>query len=343
MNRPFQLPSIPLTPATQVARGALKLGIAVGILWWVARDLDLRLVLQVLRSAEPLPIGGALLLMFVPVAIAGWRWQQTLEVFGIHAPLPTLVKIAQIGQFFMLFFPGPSGDDLMRMLYISRIAKGRVGAACTSVLLDRALGFASVFMLAAFCIPAQWTVLATSRRTYWMAWSMEALGVAVCAGLCAYLLVAPTRTRRLLSALVTALPLGRFSEKIAALMEPIAVHKRTILRVLAAATLTQTLNSIAFGFAGRAVGIEMSVSFWLGFIPIVLAASAIPISVAGLGVREFLFVLFLRVAGNVSEERALAASFVVFAMTAVVSLAGGIVYLLSRTPADSAPSTSSAP
>jgi hypothetical protein len=62
----------------------------------------------------------------------------------------------------------------------------------------------------------------------------------------------------------------------------------------------------------------------------VLAANALPITIAGLGVREYLLVLFLGVTAQVESERALAASFVTFAMILAVCLLGGLLYVFYR-------------
>ena len=75
-----------------------------------------------------------------------------------------------IAQFFSIFLPGSAGDDLTRMLYISRLAPGRVGEACATVLLDRFIGLTSVLLLALFCVPWQWSLMSDFKlQTHWIA------------------------------------------------------------------------------------------------------------------------------------------------------------------------------
>jgi cbb3-type cytochrome oxidase subunit 3 len=69
---------------------------------------------------------------------------------------------------------------------------------------------------------------------------------------------------------------------------------------------------------------------WLTFVPIVLASNALPITVAGIGVREYLLVLFLGVIAGVDSERAIATSFVIFAMILMMCLLGGLLYIFYR-------------
>jgi len=65
-------------------------------------------------------------------------------------------------------------------------------------------------------------------------------------------------------------------------------------------------------------------------VPIVIAANAFPVTVAGIGVREYLLILFLGVLAHVPNETALAASFLVLGMTLAVCLLGGLVYVFYR-------------
>lgn len=159
---------------------AAKLIFATAVIIVVARKVDVAKVWVTVRSASPLPIALGIFLCFGTVAVSGWRWRLLFRTFQIEIPLRSLICIIQIGQFFAMFLPGPTGDDPTRMLYISRLAPGRVGEACSTVVLDRCIGLASVLALAVFCIPWQWDALSTSRQTHWFALAIVLAGVAVC-------------------------------------------------------------------------------------------------------------------------------------------------------------------
>lgn len=94
--------------------------------------------------------------------------------------------------------------------------------------------------------------------------------------------------------------------------------------------VTQLLLCTVFYLAGLSVGIHAPLLSWLTFVPIVLAANVLPITIAGFGVREYLLVLFLGVTAQVDSERALAASFVVFSIILVVCLFGGLLYIFYK-------------
>src|SRR5438270_7376863 len=121
----------------QVIFAAAKIAFTAVILTILARKVDMSHVWINLRDAQKAPIVAGVLLCLGTVITAGWRWQRLLRIFQIDLPVKALISIAQIGQFFVMFLPGPTGDDLTRMLYISRLSLGRVGEACTTVLLAR--------------------------------------------------------------------------------------------------------------------------------------------------------------------------------------------------------------
>src|SRR5438552_18064698 len=157
-----------------------KILFAAAVITLICRKVDLSHVWISIRDAQRLPILLGILLSLGTVVISGWRWQRLLRAFQIDVPIRPLICIAQIGQFFVMFLPGPTGDDLTRMLYISRLAPGRVAEACATVLLDRCLGLASVLLLALVCIPWQWGVLSVSVQTHWLAIAIVSGGLFVC-------------------------------------------------------------------------------------------------------------------------------------------------------------------
>ena len=321
--------------ARQVAFLVAKLVFAAAVIVWLSRKVDVAQVWSSVRNAQLAPILLGVLLCLLTVAIAGWRWQRLLRVFQIHLPLKPLICIAQIGQFFVVFLPGPVGDDVTRMLYISRLAPGRVAEACTTVLLDRCIGLASVLVLAVVCIPWHWDVLSTSQQTYWLALAIAAVGAGICLfGL--FFFAAGHPTHEWFQKRLGLLPAHSLRDELVRVWGLLCANKKALAQVIVAALITQVLLCFLFYLAGVSVGINAPLVGWLSFVPIVLAANALPITVAGLGVREYLLVLFLGVVAQVQGERALAASFIAFAMILAVCLLGGLLYIFYRPKAPAA-------
>jgi uncharacterized membrane protein YbhN (UPF0104 family) len=62
------------------------------------------------------------------------------------------------------------------------------------------------------------------------------------------------------------------------------------------------------------------------FLPVIFLLSQLPISIAGIGVREAAFVSLFTTVGATAEQ-ALALSLAYFTLSVVNSLVGGVVYL----------------
>ena len=305
-----------------------KVVFAGGILWWLFGKIDAGKLWGLLSAAKPGALAGMFAVGVVIILIAAWRWQKLLGIFGIRASLGALFCIAWIGGFFMMFLPGPIGDDAARMVYISRAAPGRAGEACLSVMLDRAIGLSSVLVLCLFVVPLQWALLQAVAQTFWMAGAVFAAGFSfLVAGLLFLALARPLPPG---DGIFGLLPPGRIRVELARLWNLGAGSKRTVCEVFAAAVAIQLLNCVSFWLAGLSVGIDIPLTAWISFVPVILAANVLPVTIAGLGVREYLLVLFLGVVGQVGGELALAASLVVFGVMVAFSSVGGLIYVFYR-------------
>jgi uncharacterized membrane protein YbhN (UPF0104 family) len=176
--------------------------------------------------------------------------------------------------------------------------------------------------------------LAASTKTYWLAVGMLGAGSAIAVGGISFLVISVQRSQKILQGFLPYLPSPKLREELARLNGLLGNNKSRLLQVTGAAVGTQLLLCSLFYLAGTAVGIHLPLLTWLSFVPIVLAANAVPITMLGIGVREYLLVLFLGVLAHVEGERALAASFVVFSIILTVGLIGGLVYVFYK-PQDS--------
>ena len=309
---------------------AAKCLVAVLILWLLIREVDVEILMRTLaKTSVPLLVLGVLLNVST-VLIAGLRWKLLIRAAGLPLRWRDLTCIAFIGQFFATFLPGPIGDDLTRMVYVARIAGDKTPVALSSVVLDRIIGLSVILMLALLVSPWHYDLLAANTQTALFAGGLFVGGIVVAAALALFFLVPRGWLHSLGALLMRLLPTGHWRLQLGRFVGAYVEHRRTIVLVLAAAFATQVVLCVLFWTAGAAVGISLGAAVWFGFVPVVLAANALPVTVAGLGIREYLVVLFLGVLGNVPQELALAASLAAFAMMLTTNLLGGVVFLAYR-------------
>jgi hypothetical protein len=115
----------------------------------------------------------------------------------------------------------------------------------------------------------------------------------------------------------------RFAAALHLGMERLRSHPAAAFHVLAVGFAYQLVLVIAALMAAKAVGMSVAVgpTALLAFFPAVLIAQVLPISIAGLGVREGAFVLFLTPLG-VRTEQAIALGLLLYLLNVGVSLLG---------------------
>jgi uncharacterized protein (TIRG00374 family) len=317
----------------------IKIIVVVAAVVWLRRKVDFAGVGRVLAAANVWFLALAALLYWIPIFIAGFRWQVLLRTLDIPLPLPVLASVVHIGQFFAVLLPGVAGDDGTRFFYISRLVEGRVKQACSTVLLDRLLGFASLFILTTICIPMNWNVLALQPATRWLGVGFLAAGVVML--LLAFLFLICKQT--LLERFVVKIK-SRFSgSALIAELSDVALaftgNRGRLCVVCAAALVTQVLICTSFWSAGNALGIHLPLWAWMSFIPIMLVASVFPITFAGIGVRDYLLFLFLGSSMHlgVGADQIAALSLLFLVFTLLLAAIGGLVYLVYKPAPKTAP------
>lgn len=308
----------------------IKVAVVTLAVVWLSRRVEWVAVLGVISGADPVHLLLAYFLSWLPILISAGRWMALLRVLEIPVSFGLLWRVAQIGQFFAVLVPGVAGDDGTRFYYISRIASGRARQACSTVLLDRACGFGSLFVLSLVCIPLNWSLMAQRASTRWIGLSFLAVGVGMLAS--GALFFAAPRTR--LDALLAAIQRRFVSSTLVAEISQAAMvftgRRATLALVILGALATQVVISSGFWASGQAVGISLPLVSWMSFVPVILVAAVLPITFAGIGVRDTLLFLFLGAAAQSNPERVAALSVLILAFGLMNASIGGVIYLFFK-------------
>lgn len=315
-------------------RKALLLLVKVCVLllagFWLSRKADLSRVWQILSGAS-LPwfcaAFGFLLLNLAPVSL---RWKILLEAIGIPASAPALARIAQIGQFFSVLLPGAAGDDVTRMVYVAKLAPARKREACATVLIDRGVGFASLFVLVLLCLPRNWELLTREKQALWLGAASGAVGACVLLAAAVFLLC----KRETLSGWVRSAQARRansgFLNDLFSIADTLIEKRSVLLKVGLLAICTQIAGAASFCAAGIAAGVHLSLPQWMAFVPIIAASNILPITFSGIGVRDYLLLLFVASGAGFETDRVLAVSVLILALSILSAFLGGVVYLLNN-------------
>ncbi|MFV1989175.1 MAG: YbhN family protein [Acidimicrobiales bacterium] len=295
-------------------RTAITIGLLGLLIWKIPRDQISEVGSEWNRSSL-LWLLGSLGFMFIAFVLAAMRWKVTLETMGVHRSTSSLLRHTLAGQFVGNVLPTTIGGDALR---VHRLGKeiDHVPHSFASVVLERLSGWVvlPLITLIAFVInPGLLRLDSTSRLAAVIAFIS---------------LIALTGLLALSTSRVASKKFGAHSEGWRRLigatqlgLTELRHAPRMAIKVLLIGAAYQLAVLTSTLLAAKSLSIELSPTAVLAFIPIVLIAQVLPLSIAGFGLREGALVLFLRPVG-VSAAQAVLLGFLLYTITLVVSLLG---------------------
>ena len=309
----------------------LRIAISVTILGWLAHKIEWAELGRRIQSAEPAGIVVALVLFGVTLFLSAVRWQILLRVQEIPLRLAPIFQVSMIGQFFNSFLLGTTGGDVVKILYVAQLAPHKKSAAGLSVLLDRVIGLTALIVLTVGLSASRYRLLTSTAQSAQALWTFYLIAAGVAGVLTGAALLPVLLRFANLKRLEKKLP---FHEQIERISEAFARNSRNPganLEALLLSFVAHLLNLFSQYAVMRALHLDVSFVTVASVTAIILVLISIPISVAGLGVRESLFVLFLGLSG-VSREGAIAASLIGFSISLAWSIVGGVIHLRYKNP-----------
>lgn len=292
----------------------------IGLLLW-KYPISLEAVTNTFRSLDLALLILILALLFNQYVISCIKWGAILRSHGIRLPLAALIRSYMMGTFFSSFLPSSYMGDIVRIADVGR-ATGRSYESASAVVLERLSGLAAlafVGCLASFHIGGRFD------EPVFTFLSLVFLAIVV-------ILVAVfiPGVLELAEAVVRRVPVGilrRAFEKVAGAALHYRNRPRLLARVLLWSFAFQIMAYTIFYLYGRAVDIAIPYFYCFAFVPVVYLLEALPISIAGIGLREGGLIYFLQKVGYGASE-AISLSILVVSCRYSMSLSGGLVFLL---------------
>ncbi len=306
--------SLPLRRILSALAKAALSGLLIALILW---RVPLAKAFDGLASLSFAAILAALVLTFAFPAIAALRWKRALHRLGTQVPWVPLLADTLVSSTYNMLLPTQIGGDVVRALRCARRAS-RPSHAWSSALFERLVGLVALALLA---VPG--LAMAPGARP------QITLAVAAFASLAGILVFAAPAPFRFAARLI-----AKRSQSVANLGSHLAEDLSGPL-----ATLSARLEMLAWSLLYQAVGLGLLavvVLDWgrpdlcwaiLGAVPLALVLTLLPVSIAGLGVRESLFVVLLGQFG-VPSDRALSLALIWLASALLLALAGAVVVLL---------------
>lgn len=261
---------------------------------------------------------GAFLLTLTGIALSAVRWSAVLTALNIETPFRRLLSLYFAGQFMGNVLPSTIGGDALR---VSRLSKdtGRAPIVFASVVLERLTGWLVLPVITLTGLLVNPGLRKLGRASY----LATAVAVSTLALLVIVVFLTARQGRGIEARLETNEGWRRFTVAVRYGVHTLVGNPRATLRILATGFVYQLIIIAAALMAARALNLPAGAgpTALLAFVPAVLIAQVLPISISGLGVREGLFVLFLHPLG-IPDSQAIALGLLLYLLNLCASLFG---------------------
>jgi len=322
-----------------VLKFAISAGITIFIIHKITRGQNLH---EIGKMLSKIPLGvfavwmaGAFLVKASGMFMAVVRWRLLLLGHGYKIGWLHLIGSFLIGRFIGSFTPSTTGLDGWRLYDIARHTHD-TPASISVILVEKITGFFVLSVLVVLTIPFGGTIISNPQwksafeRGAWFASII--LGIPM--GIAFVVLMNPAVIRKFFEKLFGRK--GGFGMKIKKFVDALWVYenkKRLLLSALIAGFFVHLAQCVMYFFTGNALGLNVTLKTVLFIGPLEIAATLIPISIAGIGVRELVWATLLGGklgGGDAGFAAGALMGFLGYAVGEGISLLGGPIWLARR-------------
>lgn len=300
---------------------SFKIVISVSLIVFLYRKTPIDQITQLLLQIDVRLLLPICLLLFVNTLISAKKWQLFLKADDLDLSLWDLTVSYMSGTFCNLFLPSNIGGDSYRIYDIARQSR-QAARSAASVFAERLSGFVAL-------------VLLSFVSSLFVSAAFDSLHILVIPALLLVVflltLVAlvkqePVRKILDLSGVTRFEAAARLIDKLFLSFSKYCNDTSLIIKVMLLSFLFQFSVISAVYLMARALGVDIAFFYFGAFVPIITLMEALPISIYGIGVRDYGYVYFFSQAGMGDlQTRSLALFFM--AVAVCYSLIGGLFFL----------------
>lgn len=284
---------------------------------------------ETLQRLNAVSLVSTFLICGVLVGLGAVRWRRVLREQGLPVPWREVLRISLVAQFFNAFLLGTAGGDVVKAWYAARAAPHRRAEAAVSVFVDRVLGTLGLLLAALLLAIPNHAIVAGYRRYQAVVLVLLAMFLAAAALLALGFYTDVLGRDSVIGRLLRRIPRGESAVRALAGCrqfgrDPAFLAQMGFWSLLIASGVAAAYVVLAEGF-----GLNLDPGLVAFASLAVVCLSALPVTPAGLGVRENLFVWLLGLTlFDLKPGLALSLSLMGYTVNLAWSAIGGIVYLL---------------
>src|SRR6266576_2444677 len=311
-----------------------QLSVTVAVLYWVYHDPSRRAqMVEAIRNAQYHWVFLGILAYVVVEVAAAVRWQILLRVQKIRLTLPRLSGLFLIGMFYNQFLPGGTGGDIIKSYLLLKETAEHKAGALLAVVFDRLIGLVALVAITVTLVSLRFDLLSKSPETRRLLWILLfLLGSSITALLTSFIISGfnlfhwlphkfPGREKLIEVSAAYHLYARHWVATFLAFGASLGAHLATFTTFLCVAYAFNVPSAFPEG---------VKVIDFFAVLPIERTITALPISFAGLGLREQILQVMLHDVCHASVAVSKLIGTMGFLIIFFCCLPGGIVYFFYK-------------
>jgi len=298
----------------------LKVGVSAGLMTYLLFRIDAIRFIDTLSSVHLSILILSCGLLFVQQGVMVFSWGILLWSQEKGVPYHRILYAHLVGNFFGSFLPSAVGIDVIRAYNLSKGLKRGIHAV-SSLFLCRTVAFIILFLMAmAFVVPV--ARLTGNRDLFYLLFVIFLFFL-----LFLFTTYHPRTFQWLLSIFrrLHAEPLAVKLDQFRYSLLELSTRKAVLLRLAVLTVVFQVLGILVVYLLGISLEISVDLAYYFILIPVIMVVTLLPISLAGIGVREASFVYLFSQVGA-TEAQGFSLSLLMFFQSILLALIGGAVY-----------------
>jgi uncharacterized protein (TIRG00374 family) len=306
----------------------IQLAVTVTLLIWVFHDPQQRAQMATaLRAADYRWVGGAIVAYLIVEIAAAVRWQILLRVQKIRLSLPRLSGLFLIGMFYNQFLPGGTGGDIIKSYLLLKETAEHKAGALLAVVFDRLIGLVALVAITVTLVSLRFDLLSRTPETRNLLWLLLfVLGISISALIASFVVSG----FNLFHLLPRKFPGRDKLIEIAAAYHLYARHWFATFLAFGASLVAHLATFTTFLCVAYAFHAGVKLIDFFAVLPVERTLTALPISFAGVGLREQILQIMLHNLCGVPIAVAKLIGTMSFLVILVCCAPGGIVYFFYK-------------
>lgn len=307
-------------------RGILQVLLSLILLLFLLNRVGLQEVIEVLSRLNLAWYIPAFLLFLTNIVIRAYRWYILYHSLNVRPSFGRLVYLYFVGFFANNFIPTGFGGDVVKVVSL-RQQYGRGTEALSSVVMDRVTGLLGSSLIA--LVALVWNTLRQTNTVelpaaLWVTIALLSIGIPL-----GFLLLRWTNPFVTLKSNFPQIGRIPFYGKFEDLADTVKRYPFPILIRALVISIPFTIILIIIQYSiAMALDVDLPLSVFPLFVPIIAILNLLPFAFNGLGVREVVYSLLFVPVGAAPEE-AVAMSLAFYFLRFGAGLVGGVLYAWS--------------